>query len=67
MLKADTRPTVAAVDQDIKARLARRLADEYNSHWQAELQRLQGRVKALTLVTAAGVVAPLTALIILTS
>ena len=61
---ADILPA-AAVDQDLEARLARRLADEWNGRWQAEVQRLQGRLKTLTVLTAAGGAALLTALVIL--
>ena len=61
---ADILPA-AAVDQDLEARLARRLADEWNGRWQPEVQRLQGILKTLTVVTAAGGAALLTALIVL--
>ena len=54
-----------AVDQDMEARLARRLADEWNGRWQAEVQRLQGRLKTLTVLAAAGGAALLTAQVFL--
>jgi DNA repair exonuclease SbcCD ATPase subunit len=63
---ADTLPA-AVVDQDLEAGLAQRLADEWYGRWQAEIQRLQNKVKTLTLVTAGGAVALLAALIILAS
>lgn len=63
-LAADTLPA-AAVDQDLEARLVGRLTEEWNGRWQAEVQRLQSKLKTLTLVTAAGGAALLTALIIL--
>lgn len=61
---ADTHGAVA-VDQDMEARIARRLTEEWNGRWQAEVQRLQATVKTLTLVTAVGGVALLAGLIVL--
>lgn len=61
---ADTRGAVA-VDQDMEARIARRLTEEWNGRWQAEVQRLQATVKTLTLATAVGGVALLAGLIVL--
>ncbi|MGQ9686006.1 MAG: response regulator [Thiobacillaceae bacterium] len=63
-VETDT-PPAAAVDQDTAARIARRISEECNGRWQAEVQRLQATVKTLTLATAVGGVALLAGLIIL--
>jgi CheY-like chemotaxis protein len=57
----------SAAVEELKARLVQRLDEEWNGRWQAELQRLQRKVKTLTLVSAVGGLALLAALILLAS
>lgn len=55
----------ASEDQDLEAQLAERLAEALKGRWQADVEGLQRRVQALTVLTAAGGAALLATLIIL--
>lgn len=58
-------PPAVALDRELEARPAQRLVEEGNAGWQAEVERLQRRMRVLTLATAAGGATLLAALIIL--